>query len=158
MTEITKDHVEWAVVDRMRRMLEEPPSGDFGVTETYALFTTTLCWVLQHLRIKEDEAHGPADEATRHLWANLQEERAFDPPWIANTAAFRRLVVVDGQSRSCKSGNEGSAYGFSRKGPKPLTASAELLSGLPNFPDASSCPAAAPSAEATRPTGMPGRR
>jgi hypothetical protein len=54
MTAILSEHVEWATVDRMRRMLQRPQRG-FEVTGTLALFTGILCWTLQRIRTDERE-------------------------------------------------------------------------------------------------------
>lgn len=54
MVEIRTEHVEWAVVDRLGQMLDEvPPPSEFNVTHSFALFSSILCWTLQHLRIGE---------------------------------------------------------------------------------------------------------
>lgn len=42
--EISDTHVEWAVVNRLKDMLGNPPRTDFAVTQTFALFTTVLLW------------------------------------------------------------------------------------------------------------------
>jgi len=55
VTEITGDHVEWALVDRLRQMLEELPLEKFNVTQTYALFTAVMCWVVGRIRVTEKE-------------------------------------------------------------------------------------------------------
>jgi hypothetical protein len=84
MTEITKEHVEWAVVDRLRQMLERP-SEEFKATETYALFTSALCWVMQHIRIPEREAQHDKDRAVRALWEKLRETPVTALPWEVQT-------------------------------------------------------------------------
>jgi len=84
MTEITKEHVEWAVVDRLRQMLERP-SEEFKATETYALFTSTLCWVMQHIRIPPGDAHHAKDRSVRELLAKLETTPASAPPWNIQT-------------------------------------------------------------------------
>lgn len=53
MTAISPEHVEWATVDRMRRMLPRPRPG-FEVTGTLALFTSILCWTMQRIRTEPD--------------------------------------------------------------------------------------------------------
>lgn len=55
MTEISPEHIEWATVDRMRRMLRRPHPS-FEVTGTFALFTGILCWTMQRIRTKEDDS------------------------------------------------------------------------------------------------------
>jgi len=90
MTEITKEHVEWAVVDRLRQMLERP-SEEFKATETYALFTSALCWVLQHIRIPEREAQHDKDRAARALWERLETTPVSDPPWSIHAPVTGRI-------------------------------------------------------------------
>ncbi|MFA7430623.1 MAG: hypothetical protein WCZ23_10745 [Rhodospirillaceae bacterium] len=81
MTKITKDHVEWVFVGRLRMMLEEPPSDRYEVSETYALFTTILCWVMQHVRIGENEGERDADKQARNLRTKLDKVCARAEPW-----------------------------------------------------------------------------
>jgi hypothetical protein len=100
MTEITKEHVEWAVVDRMCQMLVAPPSKNFGVTETYALFTTTLCWVLQHIRIEEAEDQSGKHQAARQLHSQLKSVMACDPPWSVHTNSTPRVDQLNGKGIS----------------------------------------------------------
>lgn len=90
---ITADHAEWAVVDRMRRMMEAP-QGDYLATQTYALFTTTLCWVLQHLRIREDQQQTAKDKAAASLLAELAQVHASAVPWRIPVASVRRMERV----------------------------------------------------------------
>lgn len=39
---ITDQDVEWAVVDRLKAMLAEPPKTKFNVTQSFALFSSIL--------------------------------------------------------------------------------------------------------------------
>ncbi|MCO4053203.1 MAG: hypothetical protein HEQ16_03915 [Bosea sp.] len=41
---ITDKHVEWAIVNRLKAMLDEPPQTSFNVTQTFALFSSVLLW------------------------------------------------------------------------------------------------------------------
>ena len=77
MTAITDDHVEWAVVNRLQKMLEDPdpPHRQFNVTHTYALFTSILCWTLQ--RMRADDANQPFAS----LLQKFQGEKVRDAPW-----------------------------------------------------------------------------
>lgn len=90
---ITADHAEWAVVDRMRQMMEAP-QGDYIATQTYALFTTTLCWVLQHLRIREDQHRTAKDKAAARLLAELGQVHASAAPWRMPVASVRRMERI----------------------------------------------------------------
>jgi hypothetical protein len=78
MTEIKDQHVEWAVVDRLRCMLASPPPSDFNVTQTYAYFTSILCWTLQHIR--EDPRAGRAGNL-RKLKDSLSKIPIESSPW-----------------------------------------------------------------------------
>jgi len=90
MTEITKEHVEWAVVDRLKQMLGNPSEG-FKATETYALFTSALCWVLQHIRIPEMKAQHDKDRAVRALWERLEATPVTALPWGIHTPMAGRI-------------------------------------------------------------------
>lgn len=45
MTMIKEDHVEWAVIDRLQKLLEGAPHPEFNVTHSLALFLGILTWV-----------------------------------------------------------------------------------------------------------------
>ena len=62
MGAIAKEHAEWAVVDRLRQMLEAP-QGEYLSTQSFALFSSIVCWVMQHTRIKEGQIANEADKA-----------------------------------------------------------------------------------------------
>lgn len=82
MSEILDVHVEWAVVDRLRRMLEAPPHPEFNVTHTYALFTAILCWTTQRIRTKEKSV---VDQLASAVLKRLQLMKVEDPPWSIMT-------------------------------------------------------------------------
>ena len=71
MTQITQDHAEWAVVGRLRLMLEEPPHQTFNVTQTYALFTS-IVWVMQRIRIKSHQIVSNDDKIAHNLFKKLE--------------------------------------------------------------------------------------
>ncbi|WP_454747506.1 hypothetical protein [Ciceribacter selenitireducens] len=41
---IMEGHVEWAIINRLKAMLDEPPPTKFNVTQTFALFSAVLLW------------------------------------------------------------------------------------------------------------------
>lgn len=41
---ISDAHVEWAIVNRLKAMLDDPPQTAFNVTQTFALFSSILLW------------------------------------------------------------------------------------------------------------------
>lgn len=81
MTEIRREHVEWVIVDRLRRMLEAPRHPDFNVTETFALFSSVLCWVLQHVRIGKDARQTFGDDKASELAEELKRQLVHAEPW-----------------------------------------------------------------------------
>jgi hypothetical protein len=91
MTQITNDHVEWAVVDRLRCMLEGPPHKIFNVTETYALFTTIICWVVQRIRIPTHEINTGDDRIAHKLFKTLSRAAIADDPWRIPVTSAERI-------------------------------------------------------------------
>jgi hypothetical protein len=93
---ITTDQAEWALIDRLGRLLAAPPSEDWSTTETYALFTATLCWVVQHCRTSTITKG--ADKAAQTLWSNLSGVQIADDPWNVHVAQTEREVEIDGRA------------------------------------------------------------
>lgn len=91
MTQITNDHVEWAVSDRLRRMLDGPAHEKFNVTQTYALFTTIVCWVMQHVRISANDTKTPGDGSAHRLFETLSIAAIADDPWRIKVAPVARI-------------------------------------------------------------------
>src|SRR6478672_10638310 len=89
MTEITEDHVEWAVVGRLRLMLKELPKTPFNVTQSYALFAATLCWVVQRIRVKNIETEN--DRAASVVRAKLSAQLINDLPWVLSDDRIARV-------------------------------------------------------------------
>ena len=80
MGAITAEQTEWAVVDRLRSMLAEP-QGEFTTTQSFALFSSIVCWVMQHARVKLGDQHTATDRAAAELHRLLEQESASDNPW-----------------------------------------------------------------------------
>jgi hypothetical protein len=94
MSEITKDHVEWAVVDRLRLMLEETPHEQFNVTQTYALFSSILCWVVQRIRIPTHEIVSRNDRIAHQLSKTLSQVPVRDDPWRIHVVSTPRIEPI----------------------------------------------------------------
>jgi hypothetical protein len=92
MSEISNDHVEWAVVDRLGQMLDGAPHVAFNVTQTYALFTAVLCWVMQRVRTPESRIQTEDDEIAVVLGTKLSEQRLGEDPWTFAAPVGRALV------------------------------------------------------------------
>jgi hypothetical protein len=52
--EMRDEHIDYAVVDRPRKMLVAPPATDFKISLSYALFCSIFFWVLQHVPVDKD--------------------------------------------------------------------------------------------------------
>jgi hypothetical protein len=98
MTEITRDHVEWALVDRLRLMLEGPPHKRFNVTQTYALFTSVLSWVMQRVRIKSHDIVSQDDKVASDLFKKLEGESIGADPWSVHVVPAARTERVGATS------------------------------------------------------------
>jgi hypothetical protein len=94
MTQITADHLEWAVVDCLRLMLDEPAHAKFNVTQTYALFTTIICWVMQHVRISDDQIKTPGDQRAQRLFEALSLVAIADEPWRIKVEPVSRIERI----------------------------------------------------------------
>jgi len=77
--EITSNHVEWAVVWRLSKLLEEP-NPQFNVTDTYASFIGILCWVMQRIRAPGSPQQ---DLAAKRIRDNLGKQTVED--WGVHT-------------------------------------------------------------------------
>src|SRR4051812_15965140 len=83
---ILNEHVEWAVVNRLKTMLDAPPKTKFNVTQSFALFSATLLWTKQRAWVGGDLHDRPAwfdnaDHASRDAREALRATSIFDPPW-----------------------------------------------------------------------------
>lgn len=93
MGAITKEHAEWAVVDRLRQMLEHPQQ-EFVATQSFALFSSIVCWVMQHIRITERQQATDADKAASELYNQLRKEAIVSEPWNVLTGSEVRIERV----------------------------------------------------------------
>ena len=90
MGQIPQQHAEWAVVDRLRQMLEEP-EGPYLTSQSYALFSTILCWVTQHMRVHRNYQFTPGDRAASALLTALRNEPVTADPWCIWTEPAARI-------------------------------------------------------------------
>ena len=84
--EINDRHVEWAVVNRLKAMLDAPPATMFNVTQSFALFSSIVLWTKQRAWVGGEADERPqwfdeADHAARDLREALRAANVFDPPW-----------------------------------------------------------------------------
>lgn len=97
---ITDAHVEWAIVNRLKAMLDAPPPTDFNVTQTFALFSAVLLWTKQRGWVAGDNAElrPNATEADRRAHAfrqGMRGDKIVDDPWRLPQVAPRLEPVED---------------------------------------------------------------
>ena len=96
---IKDEHVEWAVVNRLKAMLDEPPETKFNVTQCFAHFSTVLLWTKNRAWVggdREDRPHwyDEADHAARNARERLRGARICDDPWFL-LRNRPQIVMVD---------------------------------------------------------------
>lgn len=76
---IHEEHVEWAVVNRLKAMLDQPPQTDFNVTLSFSLFSTILLWTKNRMWVQAID--GPADDQATAARVKLGETLIVEEPW-----------------------------------------------------------------------------
>ena len=95
MAEITHEVAEYATVERLALMLRDV-NEPYKTTETYALFTAILCWVLQRMRTPQNEGSLHARLA-RQVAGILDERRILgSPPRITSMDVRANGEVEEG--------------------------------------------------------------
>lgn len=113
MGQIQEHAAEYESVRRLAAMLTSTKE-DYKATESYALFTTIVCWVVQRARTPANQ-NGPDDVQAREVGIALQAARISDAPWMVQDlpemTAFDfftsiRNAVAHGDGRQIKPLNE----------------------------------------------------
>lgn len=99
---IHDEHVEWAVVGRLKAMLDEPPKTKFNVTQSFALFSTVLLWTKNRAWVGGDQADRPqwfneADHAARDAREALKGSLICNEPWLLSRVR-PQITAVSGAS------------------------------------------------------------
>lgn len=85
MTAINTEHCEWAVVDRLRKMLSESPHEQYNVTQSYGLCVAILAWVMQRIRTPEHPEASQEDRAAISVKDSLESQSIENLPWGLKT-------------------------------------------------------------------------
>jgi hypothetical protein len=101
--EIRDEHVEFAIVERFREMLQEPHAG-YEVSSIYALFAAILCWSTQRLRTNPGKDKSTEGLAAAKVWAELEREPISIAPWS--------IVISDGTAPAA-AGSPGRSFASS---------------------------------------------
>jgi hypothetical protein len=97
--EVRDEHVEFAIVQRFRDMLQEPHPR-YEVSFAYALFTVILCWSTQRLRTDLKKDNSPEARAAARVWTEFEKEPISLAPW---SIAVAEKPVLGNVSRSGRS-------------------------------------------------------
>lgn len=108
--EIRDEHIEFAIVQRFREMLQEPHPR-YEVSSVYALFTAILCWSTQRLRTDTKKENSPEARAAASVWADFAREPISLAPWCIDSADFRGRTA----DRLIKNLRNAVAHGDARK-------------------------------------------
>lgn len=113
MGQILEHAAEYETVRRLAEMLTSTKE-DYKATESYALFSTIVCWVIQRARTPANQ-NGSDDVQAREVGIALQAARISDAPWsvqdLPEMTAFDfftsiRNAVAHGDSRQIRPLNE----------------------------------------------------
>ena len=92
MGEIAEKHIEWAVVHRLKMMLDVPPVTTFNVTQSFALFSAILLWTKNRVwvagnRGRRGQWQNPADHRAHDAREALRERMVTEEPWLLSRSA-----------------------------------------------------------------------
>jgi hypothetical protein len=85
--QITEEHIEWAVVDRLGQMLNGSSDQSCRVTNGFALFLATILWVKQRVGAYNSEQEWPEGLA-------LLNESVYSPNWGLRRGRLEGKVKV----------------------------------------------------------------
>ncbi len=97
---ITNAQVEWAIINRLKAMLDQPPETKFNVTQTFALFSTVLLWTKNRGWVAGNNAGDvnfadAADQAAHKFRQLLGNEVITSQPWSLPLQEPRFIVLVE---------------------------------------------------------------
>lgn len=95
---IAEDQIEWALVNRWKAMLDEPPETVFNVSQSFALFSTVVLWVKNRAWVGGNGVGRPdwfdnADDAARDARNHLGTSTIFDAPWLLSRSPPKVVLV-----------------------------------------------------------------
>ncbi|MER9253978.1 hypothetical protein NKI59_19515 [Mesorhizobium sp. M0598] len=94
---IMDGHVEWAVINRLKAMLDDPPPTKFNVTQTFAIFSAVLLWTKNRGWVAGKKARQPlvgeADQAADEFRKALAKELITSEPWSLSRRVPRFELV-----------------------------------------------------------------
>jgi len=105
---IPEANVEWAMVNRLKAVLEAPEPTDFNVTRAFSAFCTILLWTKQRAWVggNNPQLLDPADLAANAVRRDLAAGSITDLPWSLSQIVPARMESLDGRWREGMAVNE----------------------------------------------------
>ena len=99
MSSIADEHVEWAIVHRLKAMLDEPPQTIFNVTQTFALFSSVLLWTKNRAWVagncrERREWQDDADRRAHDFREAMRDKQITEDPWRLSLIV-PQFVLID---------------------------------------------------------------
>jgi hypothetical protein len=115
MTEIADEHVEWAIVNRLKAMLDDPPQTAFNVTQTFAFFTSILLWTKNRAWVaghhgQSKDWQDPADHQAHAAREALRCKMILEAPWQLSRMPPKIVLVDGGEKHSRQEGRINSDF------------------------------------------------
>ncbi|MDR0529259.1 MAG: hypothetical protein LBG69_06595 [Zoogloeaceae bacterium] len=89
MSNIELSSVDWKVVDRLRKILEQSQGHEYNGTLAYGLCVAILAWVMQRICI--DKSNSPKDEAAIAVKKELEKRKRIEE--------FLGIGIEEGKNR-----------------------------------------------------------
>jgi hypothetical protein len=104
---ISDAQVEWAIVNRLKAMLDDPPQTTFNVTQTFALFSSVLLWTKNRAWVAGNNGQrGQWQDQADHLAHDVREamrgKLISDNPWRLSLAVPQIALVDRGEEREIR--------------------------------------------------------
>ena len=96
---IADKHVEWAIINRLKAMLDDPPKTKFNVTQSFALFSTVLLWAKSRAWVAGNNGErqnwpDKNDHMAHDAREGLRDAKITDAPWLLSRAPPQIELVV----------------------------------------------------------------
>jgi hypothetical protein len=103
---ISDEHVEWAIISRLKAMLDNPPKTKFNVTQSFALFSAIVLWSKNRAWVAGNAGarrdwDSPVDHHAHSVREGLRLQKIMEDPW---------LLSREEPSSATSRGDEGPAF------------------------------------------------
>jgi len=92
MVEISDKHVEWAVVNRLKAMLDAPPKTEFNVTQSFAMFSAIVLWTKQRAWVSGKQCNRLATFGRRTMQRTTCVKSCSLRAFLTRRGCFRRFA------------------------------------------------------------------